>query len=139
MGKTMYADFSDDTFDALMRGDAVDNNGLRSKRGSYYPDQPSFRLKPTAKEQFQDLGVELSVYATRYAVKEILCPAGKRFFNKNIYPVIEKKWNALKTRRPAVEAKEMESQPPIQPQAQKGEDTERSAVVVDLEDYRKMA
>lgn len=34
--------FSQDAFDAFMRGDAVDNNGFRSLNGTFYPDQPRF-------------------------------------------------------------------------------------------------
>ena len=139
--QTMLADFPDETFDAYMRGDVVDNNGLRSRKGSFYPKQPTFRPKPTAKETFQDLGVELAAYGTSYLVKNIICPTAKRFFDRNIYPIIEEKWNDLKLLRTAVKIKRMEAQAPAQPetQAQVEEDAERSAVVLNLEDYRKMA
>ena len=64
MGMTMLADFSDKAYVDLMSGDAVDNNGLRSKKGNYYPDQPSFRLKPTAKEELQQIGIDFANYLT---------------------------------------------------------------------------
>ena len=138
---TMLADFSDDAFDALMRGDAVDNNGLRSKRGNYYPDQPSFRMRPTAKEQLQDLGVQLAADTAYYLVMDVACPAAKRFFDRNIYPVIEEKWNDLKLLCTAVKIQRMQAKAQTQPQAQEEqeEDAEHSAVVLNLEDYRKMA
>lgn len=38
----MYADFSEKAYDDLQSGDAMFNNGFRSKEGSYYSDQPEF-------------------------------------------------------------------------------------------------
>lgn len=49
MSKKMIAEFSDNAFEALSCGEAVDNNGFRSKEGYFYPDQPTF--SPFADEE----------------------------------------------------------------------------------------
>lgn len=38
----MYADFSEKAYDDIQSGDAMFNNGFRSKEGNYYSDQPDF-------------------------------------------------------------------------------------------------
>ncbi len=139
MSKTMYADFSDDAYNALMRGDAVDNNGLRSKKGNYYPDQPTFREKPTAKEQLQDIAVDLTAKAGAYVVLKIICPSIKRFAAEKVYPVIAQKWDEWRARRAAKKESADYSASSTYGNDQEEAAQRHNAVVVDLEKYRKGA
>lgn len=38
----MYADFSEEAYEAYQKGDAIFNNGFRDKKGNYHADQPDF-------------------------------------------------------------------------------------------------
>lgn len=49
----MDAVFTEDAYKVLMNGEVVDNNGLRSKKGNYWPDQPSFDQKINFKKKLR--------------------------------------------------------------------------------------
>ena len=124
MARTMYADFSDEAYDAFMRGEAVDNNGLRSRKGNYYPDQPTFRAKPTAKEQLQEIGVDIACEVGEFIILAVVCTAIKRRKQRAGKKVeMEQKHASSSSRRT-----EYESNQPS-----------HEGVILDLEKYRKGA
>lgn len=86
----MYANFSDKSYDALVSGKAVDNNGLRSPNGSFYPDQPSFEPIDERREQLQNAGTQLIIAAGSFLVIQVALPEIKRFIHEKIYPVLWK-------------------------------------------------
>ena len=58
----------EETYMAYKSGQAIDNNGLRSPKGSYWPKQPSYREKNHIKEQLKRAGADMAVGATDYVV-----------------------------------------------------------------------
>lgn len=140
MGMTMLADFSDKAYAALMSGDAVDNNGLRSKKGNYYPDQPSFRLKPTAKEELQQYGVNLVVDAAYYLTFEIVCPAIKCFASEKVYPALVQEWDDWLKRGAEKKRKaEQNKAPATRSPAHERGDVNHKGNIISLSDYRRGA
>lgn len=141
MARTMYADFSDDAYEAFMRGDAVDNNGLRSRRGNYYPDQPTFRTKPTAKEQLQDIGVDIAGKAGAFIVLRVVCPAIKRFTMEKVYPALVQKWDAWREQRASkkAEIEQRQDSPSFHRTDYENNQSRHDGVILDLEKYRKGA
>ncbi len=89
----MYANFSDRSYDALVSGEAVDNNGLRSPNGSFYPDQPSFEPIDERREQLQNARTQLIIAAGSFLVIQVALPEIKRFTHEKIYPCVVKKWD----------------------------------------------
>jgi len=141
MARTMYADFSDEAYEAFMRGDAVDNNGLRSRRGNYYPDQPTFRAKPTTKEQLQDIGVDIAGKAGAFIVLRVVCPAIKRFAMEKVYPTLVQKWDAWQERRASklAELEQHHASPSFRRTDYENDQSSHDGVILDLEKYRKGA
>ena len=64
----------EETYMAYKSGQAIDNNGLRSPKGSYWPKQPSYREKNHIKEQLKRAGADMAVGATDYVVFGIGLP-----------------------------------------------------------------
>ena len=141
MARTMYADFSDEAYEALMRGDAIDNNGLRSRKGNYYPDQPTFRAKPTAQEQLQDIGVDIAGKVGAFIVLDVVCPAIKRFAKEKIYPVLVQKWDVWREQQAnkKVETELHQDSLSTHRKEHKNEETCHNGVILDLDKYRKGA
>lgn len=135
---TMLADFSDESHAALMRGDAIDSNGFRSKKGSFYPDQPAYRSKPTVKEELQQYGVNLAVDAAYYLTFEILCPAIKCFASEKVYPALVQEWDDWLERRAERKA-EQNKTPATRSLADERRDVNHKGNVINLCDYRKGA
>lgn len=94
----MYANFSDRSYDALVSGEAVDNNGLRSPNGSFYPDQPSFEPIDERREQLQNAGPQLIIAAGSFLVIQVALPEIKRFTHEKIYPCVVEKWDEWRER-----------------------------------------
>ena len=55
----------EETYMAYKSGQAIDNNGLRSPKGSYWPKQPSYREKNHIKEQLKRAGADMAVGARK--------------------------------------------------------------------------
>ena len=141
MARTMLADFSDEAYEALMRGDAVDNNGLRSRKGNYYPDQPTFRAKPTAKEQLQDIGIDIAGEAGAFIILRVVCPAIKRFTMEKVYPALVQKWDAWREQRASkkAEMEQRQASPSFHHTDYENDQSSHDGVILDLEKYRKGA
>ena len=76
----------EETYMAYKSGQAIDNNGLRSPKGPYWPKQPSYREKNHIKEQLKRAGADMAVGATDYVVFGIGLPMVKRLFHEEVYP-----------------------------------------------------
>lgn len=142
----MYADFSDDAFAALQSGEAVDNNGFRSKKGNFYPDQPVFSPMDDRKEKLQDAGVELLIAAGGYVVFQVVLPEVKRFTHEKVYPFVSEKWDEWQEKRcnkRAVKHAQVEVAQTDKPISMANSSEKRKTSVppkvIRIEDYRKMA
>lgn len=93
MPKIVEAIFSDEAYDAFMNGIAVDNNGLRSRNGCFYPDQPSFNLRSENDLKIENALVDIGIGAAVYGVFFIVLPNVKRFTDEKIYPYLSEKWD----------------------------------------------
>lgn len=101
----MNAYFTEESYEALQRGDAVLNNGLRSKDGYYWPDQPEYEepgedegeeeseCESTALDGNSLLIIGGIVVAFIAGVKA--APHIKRFWHDKAAPVIAKIKNRL--------------------------------------------
>ena len=120
----------EETYMAYKSGQAIDNNGLRSPKGSYWPKQPSYRQKNHIKEQLKRAGADMAVGATDYVVFGIGLPMVKRLFHEEVYPFLSGKvhsWlNPSKTKATIKATELLEA---------KVENTN----VINLSDYRKQA
>ena len=143
MSKRMYANFSDEAYNDLMNGDAVDNNGLRSPKGSFYPDQPSFEPINERKEQLADAGVQLLIAAGGALVFEIILPEVKRFTHEKVYPFVAEKWDNWQEKRREKKAEKQAAK--IEPECTSAADavdeteTPAASKIINFEEYRKMA
>lgn len=134
----MYANFSDRSYAALVSGEAVDNNGLRSPNGSFYPDQPSFEPIDERREQLQNAGTQLIIAAGSFLVIQVALPEIKRFTHEKIYPCVVEKWDEWRER--CKRRKSGEQTPRASAEGQFPSDLEGdSPRVIKLESYRKEA
>ena len=99
MPKVVEAVFSDEAYDALVNGDAVDNNGFRSNKGYFYPEQPSYRLKSEQDIRMENAVTDLKIFACGYLVTKVILPNVRRFANEKIYPLIAEKWDSWRSRK----------------------------------------
>lgn len=99
MSKVVEAVFSDEAYDALINGDAVDNNGFRSNKGYFYPDQPSYRLKSEQDIRKENAVTDLKIIAGAYLVTKVILPNVQRFANEKVYPLIAEKWDSWRSRK----------------------------------------
>lgn len=135
----MYANFSDRSYDALISGEAVDNNGLRSPNGSFYPDQPSYEPINEREEQLKNAGTQLIIAATSFLVIRVALPEIKRFTHEKIYPCVAEKWDEWRERRRKRKNSEQTLQTPAADQFSNESAKENSPRVIKLESYRKEA
>lgn len=84
----MDAIFDEETYNAYMSGQAVDNNGLRSPKGSYWPKQPTYRRKSYIKERLKREGAEMAADVTDYIVFNIGLPMLMRIVQEEVYPAV---------------------------------------------------
>lgn len=120
----------EETYEAFKSGRAVDNNGLRSPKGSYWPKQPSYRMSPSVKDQMKQYGQEMAVDVSNRLVHEVGVPMIERLVREEIYPAIaERIHNWL---HPVAEATSIKT-------AQAIENERRNSNVINLNEYRKRA
>lgn len=101
MSKQMVATFSDSAFNALQNEDAVFNNGFRSIKGYYYPEQPVFSPMPeytvlSGLSISSMLGMGacvLGIGVCGYFLFGIALPMAKRFSEEKIYPYLAERWD----------------------------------------------
>ena len=109
----------EEAYMAYQSGQAIDNNGLRSPKGSYWPKQPSYREKNHIKEQLKRAGADMAVGATDYVV-----------FHEEVYPFLSGKvhsWlNPSKTKATIKATELLEAEV-------------ENTNVINLSDYRKQA
>lgn len=149
MSKRMYADFSDEAYEAFKSGEAVDNNGFRSKKGNFYPDQPTFSPMHDRQERLKDAGVDIIIAALAYAAFEVVLPEAKRFAHEKVYPFAAEKWDTWRENCQQRKAeKQMQKQLKEQAVTQSESvtkisaetDTQQESVkIIRLDEYRKMA
>lgn len=150
MSHTMYADFSDEAFDAFQKGEAVDKNGFRSTKGYYYPDQPTYRpiddYNDSDSSVMDGLPDEVKaellctiITAGAALFYEVVLPVGKKFVNEKLYPFACEKFDEIKEKRKLRKEAKLKNksseiianvETPINPE----EDN-----IIDFEDFRKRA
>lgn len=99
MAKKMIAIFSDAAYEDLKSGRAIDNNGFRSNKGNFHPDQPTYKENNEFLEMLKMEGVRLLVDATGVLTFSIVLPTLKRFTDEKIYPYFSEKWDAWEMRK----------------------------------------
>ena len=104
MSKKIWAIFSDEAYEDLMSGKAVDNNGFRSPKGNFRSDQPSFCPVNHRSERLMDAAVDLGIVAGGYVTTQIVLPGIKQFCTDKVYPFLCEKWDAWKARHDAKKA-----------------------------------
>lgn len=139
MAKEMIATFSDEAYAALKSGEAVDNNGFRSKKGNYYPDQPTYREKDQYQDQLKQAGVDIAIGAATVFVFQIALPGVQRFTHEKVYPFFAEKWDAWRSRK-----NKKAEEPKVSPVNSREEEmevaeTSENCKIIHLEDYRKRA
>lgn len=120
----MYADFSKESYDAYKNGEAVSNNGFRSVKGNFMPDQPEF--VEIGDEDTEDNNVDdslnnitvavtvatISTAAATWAVIKA-APHVKRWWNNKAVPEIKQKWNKIiNNEKQMIEVKKQDSLKP---------------------------
>ena len=124
----MIADVPIEAYRALMSGEAVNNNGLRSIKGNYFPDQPTLREKP--KETIgQTIIAPVVEYSLHLLVSEVVIPLTKKVTMEKIYPFLANKWDRL-THRNSEEAEK---------NSVGGAGVEQDNTIIKISDYRKGA
>ncbi len=141
MSKRMYAILSDESYDAFMRGEAVDNNGFRSTKGCFYPNQPSFAPINERKEQLLDAGIRLLIAFGGGLVIQVALPEIKRFTHEKVYPCVAEKWDEWQEKHKEKKQIKQISHAFVENQSSDGSDNteESSSNVINLENYRKEA
>ena len=143
MPKRMYANFSDEAYNDLMNGAAVDNNGLRSPKGYFYPDQPSFEPINERREQLQDAVEQMLVAAGQVVIFGIVLPEIKRYAHEKVYPFIAEKWDNWQERRKKQKVQksvaEIESESTSERKNINNIEATTACLVIDFEDYRRTA
>lgn len=102
----MIAYLTEDSYEALQKGEAVCNNGLRTIRGNYWPDQPEFEEpdeeedeEENAPEHVAHDGTALLIISgialTLFMAGVEAGPHIKRFWHDKAAPAIEKIKNKL--------------------------------------------
>lgn len=125
----MIADVPIRAYEALMSGEAVNNNGLRSIKGSYYPEQPTLREKPT-ESMAQTIFVNVAVYGLDLLLSEVIIPLTNRFVMEKVYPCLIERREKAKQRRP----KKPKSKGNVRETG-----LECSSNIIKIEDYQKGA
>lgn len=131
----MEAVFSEESFNALMDGRAVDKNGFRSCKGNYWPDQPTYRLKKNYNEDLKEAGVKLAILASGYVVFEIVLPCCKKMVDEKVYPCIAEKFDEWKNKKKEKKGKQ-ENHSEKQRKLNVPENEDK---VIALSQYRKQA
>ena len=89
--KRLNARISDDTHMAIKNGDAIFNNGLRSKKGYFWPEQPDFEFDNGIKEKILNKAIDFSFEEGMYFLKRTILPHAIDLYNTQIAPRISKK------------------------------------------------
>lgn len=139
MPRRMYANFSDRSYDALISGEAVDNNGLRSPNGSFYPDQPSYEPIDERREQLQNAGTQLIIATVSFLVIQVALPEIKQFTHEKLYPCVAEKWDEWREKRRRRKNSGQTPQASVEDQFYNDSTKGNSPRVIKLESYRKEA
>ena len=135
MAKKMIAIFSDEAYEDLKSGRAIDNNGFRTKKGNFHPDQPTYKENNEFLEMLKAEGVRFVVDVADALTFSIAVPTLKRFTDEKLYPYFSEKcdmWRRLKNGEDC--AVKILEKPEIE---QRGK-TENDKII-NLEEYRKRA
>ena len=102
MAKKMIAIFSDEAYEDLKSGRAIDNNGFRSKKGNFHPDQPTYKENNEFLEMLKMEGIRFVADVTGALTFSIALPTLKRFNDEKIYPYFSEKWNTWRNQKRGV-------------------------------------
>lgn len=135
MAKKMIAVFSDEAYEDLKSGRAIDNNGFRSKKGNFHPDQPTYKENNELLEMLKMEGVRFVSDVAGVITFSIALPTLKRFADEKIYPYFSEKWDMWRNQKSeVVRASKILEKSDIS-QEEKAE----KAKIINLEEYRKSA
>lgn len=135
MAKKMIAIFSDEAYEDLKSGRAIDNNGFRSKKGNFHPDQPTYKENNESLEVLKVEGVRVAVDMAGAIIFSIALSALKRFTDEKIYPYFSEKWDMWRNQKSGVAcaSKILEKSDISQ------EENSEKDKIINLEEYRKRA
>lgn len=135
----MYANFSERSYNAFISGEAVDNNGLRSPNGSFYPDQPSYEPIDERREQLQNAGTQLIISIASSLFIQVVFPKIEQIIHEKISPCVAEKWDEWREKRRRRKNSEQTPQASVEDQFYNDSTKGNSPRVIKLESYRKEA
>ena len=118
-----------ETYEALLNGNAVSNNGLRSTSGNFWSDQPDFSLPNKTADQTKAWARSLTMQVGSYIVLRIALPA----LEKYVFNQLASNEKA-KTETPQVHSYDSKSK-----QKNNNEPRLNDNKLIYLDDYRKQA
>ena len=135
MAKKMIAIFSDEAYEDLKSGRAIDNNGFRSKKGNFHPDQPTYKENNEFLEMLKIEGVRFVADVAGALTFSIALPTLKRFIDEKIYPYFSEKWDTWRNQNRGVvcDSKILDKSDISQ------EEKSEKDKIINLEEYRKRA
>lgn len=135
MAKKMIAIFSDEAYEDLKSGRAIDNNGFRSKKGNFHPDQPTYKENNEFLEMLKAEGVRFVFDVTGALTFSIAVPALKRFTDEKLYPYFSEKWDMWRRQKNGEDcAVKILEKPEIEQRGKIENDK-----IINLQEYRKRA
>ena len=131
MSKKMIAIFSDEAYEDLKSGRAIDNNGFRNKKGNFHPDQPTYKENNEFLEILKMEGIRfVADVAGAFAL-----PTLKRFTDEKIYPYFSEKWDTWRNQKSGIVcASKILDKSDINQEEKSEKDR-----IINLEEYRKRA
>lgn len=129
MAKKMIAIFSDKAYEDLKSGRAIDNNGFRSNKGNFHPDQPTYKENNEFLEMLKMEGAKFLVDVTGALTFSIALPTLKRIIEEKLYPYFSEKWDMWRSRKKGEVCAS---------KILKKSDIEKDKII-NLEEYRKRA
>lgn len=97
--KVIEALVDEETYTAFVNGEAVSNNGLRAKKGYFWPSQPDYRLQNEREEKAKDYFLDLGCAAATYFTFQVVLPSIKKVTDEKIIPFIENNLDEMRAKR----------------------------------------
>jgi len=135
MSKKMIAIFSDEAYEDLKSGRAIDNNGFRNKKGNFHPDQPTYKENNEFLEILKMEGIRFVADVAGALTFSIALPTLKRFTDEKIYPYFSEKWDTWRNQKSGIVcASKILDKSDINQEEKSEKDR-----IINLEEYRKRA
>lgn len=133
--RILNAYVSEETYRKFMNGEAISNNGLRSPKGNFIPDQPEFSPRNEYSEQLKAAFVAMVISTTNYGLYQIVLPSCKHLWFEKFYPYLEEKIDIWKNQKKSPSESEKTQEYVLENSCP----AEYGNNVINLDDYRKRA